>query len=215
MNHLVVTGGNGTLGQAIVRAFDLPGWVTASPGREELDVTEPEAIRRFFHSRPVELLVCAAGITRDALLAKTPEKAWDEVWSVNYGGAAACAAAVLPHMIGQGRGHIVFISSHSAIHPPAGQCAYASAKAALLGLTASLAAKHGPAGIRVNAILPGFMETAMTREVSDSRKAEVLADHSLGRFNTPVAVGAFIHHLQHHLPHTSGQIFQLDSRPPA
>jgi 3-oxoacyl-[acyl-carrier protein] reductase len=111
-------------------------------------------------------------------------------------------------------GHIIFISSQSAIHPPPGQAAYAAAKAALLGLATELACRHGPAGIRINTVLPGFLETRMTAPVSAARKAEVLAGHVLGRFNTCEAVGRFIRFLHQDLPHTSGQVFQLDNRPP-
>jgi 3-oxoacyl-[acyl-carrier protein] reductase len=56
------------------------------------------------------------------------------------------------------------------------------------------------------------METRMTQTVSDSRKAEIQADHALGRFNAPAAVAKFIRYLHEDLPHTSGQVFQLDSR---
>ncbi len=208
MKHLVITGGSGGLGKAIQAAFAGPDWNLASPTHAELDVADPVAVRNFFISRPVDLLICAAGITRDGLLDKTTAEVWDEVLSVNFHGAAQCAAAA----IDQGCGHIILISSYSAIDPPAGQVAYASAKAALLGLTRSLAKKHGAAGVRVNAIMPGFMETAMTRSVSTVRKAKILAAHNLGRYNTPSAVAGFIHFLHHHLPYTSGQVFQLDSR---
>ena len=115
-------------------------------------------------------------------------------------------------MIQQGNGHIVFISSYSALHPPLGQLAYATAKAALLGLTQSLARENGHHGIRVNAVLPGFLETRMTELVSEKRKIEILANHTLGRFNTPVEVAKFIRYLHQDLCHTSGQVFQLDSR---
>lgn len=192
------------------RAFS--GWDVVAPARDELDVTISVTVRDFFKSRPVDLLVCGAGMIRDAPLAKTEESAWDEILAVNYQGAAACAAAALPQMIAQGGGHIVFISSQSAIHPPAGQAAYATAKAALIGLASSLARENGRHGVRVNVILPGFLETRMTENVSAKRRAEVLADHALGRFNTPDAVAGFIRYLHDHLPHTSGQIFQLDSR---
>lgn len=212
MKQLVITGGSGGLGQAIIKAFASPAWEVAAPGHDELDVADSKALRRWMHSRPVDLLVCAAGITRDAPLDRLNEKAWDEIFTVNYQGTAGCAAACLPQMIKQGHGHIVFISSYSALHPPVGQVAYAAAKSALLGLTESLARQHGRSGIRVNAILPGFLETRMTELVSTRRKAQVLADHHLGRFNTPAAVGKFIHHLHEELPDTSGQIFQLDSR---
>ena len=215
MNHLVITGGGGGLGRALVTAFDSPHWHVAAPGRDALDVTDAAAVRAYFEGRCVDLLVCAAGITRDAPLARLTESAWDEVIAVNLTGTAACAAAALPGMLARGTGHVVFISSFSARHPPPGQAAYATAKAGLLGLTCQLAHRHGRHGIRVNALLPGFLETAMTRALSASRRAEVLAQHSLGAFNTPAAAAGFIHYLHHHLPHTSGQIFQLDSRPDA
>lgn len=214
MNHLVVTGGGGRLAQAIVSAFTSVEWEITAPNHVELDVAESSVVTRFFESRTVDLLVCAAGATRDGRLLSMAESTWDEVLAVNYQGAAACARAALPRMIERGTGHIVFISSYSAIHPPLGQAAYATAKAALLGLTESLARQAGTQGIRVNAILPGFLETGMTQSVSSQRKAEILASHSLGRLNTPSAVAGFIRYLHESLPHTSGQTFQLDNRRP-
>lgn len=212
VNHLVITGGSGGLGRAIVEVFAAASWKIAAPGRAELDVTDAAAVRSYFKSRQVDLLVCAAGIIRDAPLARLNECAWDEVLAVNYHAAAVCAAAASSGMIARGCGHIVFVSSNSALQPPLGQIAYATAKAALLGLTASLAGQNGRCGIRVNAILPGFLETRMTESVSAGRKAEVLNEHTLSRFNTPEAVAKFIRHLHEDLPHTSGQTFQLDSR---
>lgn len=212
IQHAVITGGNGSLGQAIARALQGPCWALATPDSRELDVRDRAAIENYFKARPVDLLVCAAGITRDAPLAKLSQNAWDETWTVNFAGAAACAKAALPSMIERGAGHIIFISSFSALHPPAGQTAYATAKAALLGHTRDLAKLHGSSNIRVNAILPGFLETRMTETVSASRRDEVLAAHALGRFNTIDKVGAFIRFIHHELPHTSGQVFQLDSR---
>ncbi|MCF7676250.1 MAG: SDR family oxidoreductase [Akkermansiaceae bacterium] len=212
MQHLVITGGSGGLGSAIAEAFRNPQWNIAAPGRRELDVADPAAIAAFFSNLPVDLLVCAAGLTGEQPLARLPESIWDEVLAVNFTGAAACARAVLPGMIARGSGHLLFVSSFSALHPPPGLTAYATAKAALLGLTRDLAARHGAQGVRVNAILPGFLETRMTREVTSRRRAAVLAEHTLGAFNTPQAAAGFIHFLHHHLPHTSGQHFQLDSR---
>ncbi|MFT3990176.1 MAG: SDR family oxidoreductase [Luteolibacter sp.] len=212
MQHGVVTGGKGTLAQAILSAFRLPDWTMAAPGRNELDVADPEAVSSYFRNRPADLLICNAGITRDELLPRANEKNWDEVFAVNYHGASACAAAVIQGMRIRKHGHIIFISSYSALHPPIGQTAYATSKAALLGLVKDLAQKYGPDGIRVNAILPGFLETPMTSKLSESRRETVRNDHALGRFNTVTEVAAFIRFLHEKLPHTSGQIFQLDSR---
>ena len=210
--HAVITGGTGSLGNAIAVALQAPGWSIMAPGSTDLDVRDPSAVRNYFHDRDVDLLVCAAGITRDAPIARLTHEAWDDTWSVNFRGALDCAKAVLPGMIARGNGHIVFISSHSAQHPPVGQAAYATAKAALLGLVTDLARSHGPSNIRVNAVLPGFLETRMTHPVTEARRAEILAAHSLGRINTCDRVAAFIRFLHHDLPHTSGQVFQLDSR---
>jgi 3-oxoacyl-[acyl-carrier protein] reductase len=208
----VITGGTGSLGRAIVRALLAPGWTIAGPGCNDLDVRDSTAVRDYFRNRDVDLLVCAAGITCDAPIARLTNAAWDETWSVNFRGALDCANAVLPAMIARGCGHIIFISSHSAMHPPLGQAAYGTAKAALLGLVIDLARHHGPSNIRVNAVLPGFLETRMTEAVTATRRAQILAAHSLGRLNTCDRVAAFIRFLHHDQPHTSGQIFQLDSR---
>ena len=164
--------------------------------------------------RGVDLLVCAAGVTHDVPIARLSEESWDHVMAVNYHGAKNCAESALPSMIARGSGSIIFISSYSALHPPVGQAAYAVAKAALLGLTKDLARRWGIHGIRVNAILPGFIETRMTDGVSLQRRTEILADHALGRYNTPASAADFIRHLQERMPHTSGQYFQLDSRAP-
>lgn len=213
LQHLVVTGGEGALAKAIASEFDRPDWRVSNPGRGELDVEDCVSIESFFKAQHVDLLVCAAGIIRDAPLARLTDDDWEKTLAVNFTGAARCARAVLSGMIERQRGQIIFISSQSALHPPAGQAAYASAKAALLGLTRDLATAHGIHGIRVNAILPGFLETPMTAAVHERRLAQVQAEHVLGTFNTCGNVASFIRHLHERLPCTSGQVFQLDSRP--
>ena len=209
---VVITGGEGTLARALATAFAAAGHAVLSPGRRELDVTDENAVRAFFRDHSPELLICNAGLTRDAPLARLGEAAWDEVMAVNLRGAAACAAAASRGMVRARRGHLVFISSYSALHPPLGQAAYAAAKAGLLGLAKSLARELGPAGIRVNTILPGFLDTPMTAALPEERREQVRRDHLLDRFNTAEAAAQFLVHLHDRLPHTSGQVFQLDSR---
>lgn len=213
LQHAVITGGTGSLGRTIAEALLGPDWAVSAPGSRDLDVRDHAAIQSYFRDRRVDLLVCAAGITRDAPLARLSDTAWDETWNVNFTGAASCAEAVLSGMRERQAGHIVFISSFSALHPPVGQAAYAAAKSALLGLVSDLARCHGSSGIRINAVLPGFLETAMTETVSERRRSEILRDHVLGRFNTCRDAANFIRFLHQEMPHTSGQVFQLDSRP--
>ncbi len=213
MPALVVTGGGGALGSAVAAAFSgLAGWEVHAPGRVELDVTDPAAVAAFFTGLRVDLLVCAAGTGAEGLLARLGPADWELAQEVNFLGAARCTRAVLPGMAQRGGGHVVFIGSGAALHPPAGLAAYATAKAALLGLTRDLARRHGPENIRVNSILPGFMDTRMTRRVSPARRESVLAAHALGALNTPDRAAAFIRFLHLEMPHTSGQVFQLDSR---
>lgn len=213
LKRIVITGGQGDLGKEIAAAFRGEDWQVDDPGRDVLDVSDPVGVAEYFRSGPVDLLVCCAGATSDSLVAKTSPEEWERMMKVNFDGAAAAAAAVLPGMRARREGHIVFISSNSAIRPQAGQAAYATAKAALLGLTASLARIHGGANVRVNAILPGFLETKMTDGITLRRRREILDEHCLGRFNTVGVVAGFVRYLHDCLPHTSGQIFRLDNRP--
>ena len=212
--HVVITGGAGELARALAKECRIHGLEVWSPARDMLDVSSADSIRSYFKQREVDLLVCNAGITRDAPLVRLTEMDWQEVIAVNYNGALQCAQAALPAMKRKGGGHVVFISSFSAQHPPIGQNAYATAKAALLGLVSDLSVRHGAENIRINAILPGFLETRMTKTVSAGRRLQVLDHHTLGRFNTCAQVAAFIRFLHLQMPHTSGQSFQLDSRLP-
>lgn len=213
LKRIIITGGTGGLGQCISQRFIKQGWQVLALGRQDLDLTSPSAIETFFSKNPCDLLVCAAGAINDQPLIKMNESAWDEVFDINYLAAKKCARAAIASMIDKNQGHVIFISSYAACHPAVGQAAYSTAKAAILGLTRDLAIEYGSNHIRVNAILPGFMDTPMTESVSSDRKREVLHSHVIGQFNTPEIVADFIWFLEERMPHTSGQFFQLDSRP--
>lgn len=212
IQRAIITGGTGSLGRELASALQAPGWLVDAPGHRELDVRDNLAVGQYFEQRPVDLLVCAAGVIHDTPLVRLTEVQWNELWEVNFKGVLRCVEAVLPGMLARQAGHLVFISSYSALHPPVGQAAYATAKAALLGLVADLAARYGSSNIRVNAILPGFLTSNMTAAVTARRRADILTSHVLGRFNTCHHAAGFIRFLHHDLPHTSGQVFQLDSR---
>lgn len=212
LKRVIITGGTGGLGKSITRQFQIAGWEAVALGRNDLDLTDQVAIHAFFSKQPCDLLICAAGIIRDQPLARMDELIWDEVIEINDTAAKRCALAAIPIMIQNGGGHVMFVSSYAALHPTIGQVAYATSKAAILGFTKDLALTYGSNKIRVNAILPGFMETPMTENVSEKRKQEVCESHVMGEFNTPDLVAEFILFLQERMPFTSGQIFQLDSR---
>lgn len=212
----VVTGGRGGLGRAIARQLEGCGEFASvlAPGRDELDVTRADAAAEFFAKLDrIDLLVNNAGIARDRILAQMTEADWDAVIDTNLRGAFLCARAAAKKMLRQPEGgHIVNIGSFSALRPPAGQAAYAAAKAGLIGMTQSLAAEMGGRGVRVNCVLPGFLEgTGMTKGLDADTIEQLRGNHVLGRFNTPADAARFVAFLDT-LPAVSGQVFQLDSR---
>lgn len=210
---VVITGGEGTLARAVAMCLGGAGMSVSAPGRNELDVRCGESVDSYFASMgDLDLLVCNAGITDDEILAKISEGSWDNVMETNLTGAFLCAQAAAKKMIKQRCGHIVFISSFSAVHPPSGQASYAATKAALHGLAKSLAQELGTRNVRVNVVIPGFMETGMTENLPEKIHAVARERHTLKRFNTVQATGKFLQNLHLEMEHTSGQVFNLDSR---
>jgi 3-oxoacyl-[acyl-carrier protein] reductase len=191
MSAALVTGGARGIGRAVVEGLLADGWTVAftyrtdeQPSRE-IEATSSGRARGFFLDLqdrqrpddlvreieqsvgPLEALVNNAAITRESLLAMTSDRDWAEVMDVNVDGVFRCCRAVLPQMMHRRRGSIVNISSLSAVSGVAGQTAYAASKAALLGMTRSLAREVGRRGLRVNAVLPGFVATQMTAQLPD------------------------------------------------
>ena len=211
----LITGGGGTLAQATADALRQTGRFAEilTPSHSELDVTDGEAIRSFFAQLDrIDLLINNAGLTIDAPAIKLTESDWDTVLDANLRGAFLCSREAIRSMFRQRSGHIVNIGSFSALRPPAGQANYAAAKAGLIGLTQSLAEEVGKRGVRVNCVLPGFLEeTGMTRGLPDSVVDQARTAHVLGRFNTPAEAGKFIAFLDE-MEAVSAQVFQLDSR---
>ena len=208
---VLITGGEGDLARAAAAAFSDAGWRVVAPGRGELDVTDEASVMRFFATLPeLDLLLPCAGLSDDILLSSLPSETWDAVLAVNLRGVFLPFRAALPLLL-RSEGAAIFLGSRVGRRGAAGQSAYAAAKAGLIALAQSAAKEYGADGLRVNVVLPGFMETKMTSAVSAERRAAVLAEETLGRFNTPEETARFLLFLAT-LPHTSGQVFQLDSR---
>lgn len=208
----VITGGRGDLATSVAELLRADGYIVETPGRDELDVRDAQTVENWFSNcERIDLLINNAGITGDGLLARQSPDDWGDVIDTNLKGAQLCSQHAAVAMMRQRDGHILNIGSYSALHPPAGQTAYAASKAGLIGLTKSYAKELGKRNIRCNCILPGFLETKMTAGVTEAAREAALARHSLGRFNTVEAAADFIIFLARS-EHISGQIFQLDSR---
>ncbi len=159
----------------------------------------------------IDVLVNNAGITREALLIRTTERDFDEVAGVNLKGAFNLIRAVAPGMAERKRGHIINISSIAGIRGREGLAAYSASKAALAGLTLSAAKELGAYNIMVNAVLPGYMLTAMGTEAAGKARQAALRDSIVKDFSDPDRVARFICHLSGTTGIT-GQVFNLDSR---
>ena len=209
----LITGGGGDLAGALRDELEARGHIVHAPNRQSLDVTSTGDIETFFKSiERIDLLVHNAGLCKDTSMAKMQETDFAEVLNVCLTGAFRVSRAALKLMSKQRHGHIVMIGSFSALRGPAGQANYAAAKAGLIGLTQSLALEYGSRNIRVNCVLPGFLETKMTAALTQEMREKFRQAHALGRFNTTLEVARFIAFLDQQMPNTSGQVFNLDSR---
>jgi 3-oxoacyl-[acyl-carrier protein] reductase len=150
------------------------------------------AIREFGR---IDILINNAGITRDGLLLRMKEEDWDLVLNVNLKGAFHCTKSVLPSMSKQRSGRIVNIASVVGVMGNAGQANYAASKAALIGFTKSVAREYASRGITVNAVAPGFIDTAMTQNLSAEVRAGLMKQIPLGRLGTPQDIAHAVHFL--------------------
>ena len=129
----------------------------------------------------VSILVNNAGITRDNLLVRMKDEEWDEIQSTNLKAVFTLSRAVLRAMMKARTGRIVNVSSVVAFSGNAGQANYAAAKAGMVGFSKSLAREVGSRGITVNCVAPGFIETEMTRALSEEQSKKLLESVPLGR----------------------------------
>lgn len=208
----IITGGAGELAQGIAQALERENYSVHTPSHETLDVNSAESVRAFFADiEEIDLLINSAGLRRDATCARLSEQDWNAVVSTNLRGAFLCAQAAGLKMMRQRSGHIMNIGSFSARYGTFGQSNYAAAKAGLIGLTQSMARELGKRNVRVNCVLPGFLETKFTVDMPEVAKEAARQMHQLGNFNTVVEAARFIAFLDT-MPFVSGQVFQLDSR---
>lgn len=212
----LVTGGSRGIGRAIVEAMVEQGWTVAftyhsdetsaravaeaSGGKARAfaldlnDRTAPGQLVPEIESSigPIDALVNNAGRRAQNLLAMTNDAEWDQTVDVNLNGAFRCCRAALPLMMSRRRGSIVNVSSLAAVAGVSGQTAYAASKAALLGMTRSLAREVGRRNVRVNAVLPGFVPTDMTAGLNEEIIKGLRSHECLARGTTPADVANLV-----------------------
>ena len=132
----------------------------------------------------VDILVNNAGITKDGLMLRMSEAQWDAVIGVNLKSAFNFIHACVPVMMRQRNGSIINMASVVGVHGNAGQANYAASKAGMIALAKSVAQEMGPKGVRANAIAPGFIDTAMTQQLSEEIRKEWTSKIPLRRGGT-------------------------------
>lgn len=159
----------------------------------------------------IDILVNNAGITRDALLIRMKEADWDAVLDINLKGVFHCTKAVLPTMSKQRSGKIVNIASIVGVIGNAGQANYVASKAAVIGLTKTTAREYASRGITVNAVAPGFIETAMTAALAQDVRQRLVEQIPLGRLGAPQDVAnAVLFLVSEQADYMTGQVLHVN-----
>ncbi|MGP1351251.1 MAG: 3-oxoacyl-[acyl-carrier-protein] reductase [Hoylesella marshii] len=159
----------------------------------------------------IDILVNNAGITKDGLMLRMTEQQWDAVIGVNLKSAFNFIHACVPVMMRQRGGSIINMASVVGVHGNAGQANYAASKAGMIALAKSVAQEMGPKGIRANAIAPGFIDTAMTQELSEEIRKEWTNKIPLRRGGTVDDIANCATFLASDMSsYISGQVIQVD-----
>lgn len=209
--HHVVVGYRSGAAAASELVAELAPHATALP----LDVTEPDQVEACVAAATeigtIAVLVNNAGMTGDALLLRLEPEQFDDTIETNLRGAYLLARAVLRPMLRARHGRIINVSSIVALRGNAGQVAYGAAKAGLIGLTRSLAREVARKGITVNAVAPGFVESAMTAELPAEARGALIDAAPIGRAVTADEVAAAIAYLaSHEAGATTGVVLPID-----
>ena len=230
----LVTGASRGIGLAITKLFLEHGATVHALSRSQVDpatVSADDSERYIHHSvdvsdeaavgrtvttildqsEGVDILVNNAGITRDGLIMRMSTEDWRKVLDVNLSSAFFTSRALARHMIKRRSGCIINVSSVVGVIGNPGQANYVASKAGLIGLTKSLARELAGRSVRVNAVAPGFIATAMTDQLNDEQRSAISARIPLQRIGTPEEVAAVCLFLASDLSsYVTGQVLHVD-----
>ena len=230
----LVTGASRGIGLAITKSFLEHGATVHALSRSQVDpatVSAADSERLIHHpvdvsdetavgrvvttildqSESVDILVNNAGITRDGLIMRMSTDDWRKVLDVNLSSAFFTSRALARHMIKRRSGCIINVSSVVGVIGNPGQANYVASKAGLIGLTKSLARELAGRSVRVNAVAPGFIATAMTDRLNDEQRSAISARIPLQRIGTPQEVAAVCLFLASDLSsYVTGQVLHVD-----
>lgn len=202
-----VTGGNRGIGLAIANTLLKDGFHVVIGSRSgalipgfdcvTVDVTSTQSVDEAFNLIETswgipEVLVCNAGITKDALVLRMSDEDFEEVINSNLTGAFRVAKRGTKGLLKIKKGRLIFIGSVVALSGSAGQVNYSASKSGLVGMARSFARELGSRGITANVIAPGFVETDMTAALDDKRRQEIAESIPLGRFSDATEIAEVV-----------------------
>ncbi|MGH7725753.1 MAG: 3-oxoacyl-[acyl-carrier-protein] reductase [Candidatus Eiseniibacteriota bacterium] len=233
----IVTGGATGIGRALVEALAADGAHVAIVARNleraaaaateikargrsaaafAADVVDEGAVNSAFDAilkafGRLDIVVNNSGVTRDGLVLRMSDAAWDEVVDTNLKGVFHCCRAAARTLLKQKSGRIVNITSVVGQMGNPGQANYVASKAGVIGLTKALAKEFAPRGVTVNAVAPGFIRTAMTDALTEEQRAEMFKAIPLGRFGEPEDVAEVVRFLvSPKAAYITGQVWNVD-----
>lgn len=174
---------------------ELPGCIAVQG-----DVSRPGDVNRMVDTvlerfGKIDILINNAGIAHQGLLTDLSDEDWARICGINLSGTLYGCRAVLPHMVARGGGSIVNVSSMWGICGASCEAAYSAAKAGVIGLTKALAQEVGPAGVRVNCVAPGVIDTEMNAALTPEDKTALADQTPLGRTGNPTEVARAVWYL--------------------
>jgi len=143
----------------------------------------------------IDILVNNAGITKDNILLRMKDEEWDKVIKTNLTGTFNCTKAIIKGMVKQRSGRIISIASVVGAMGNVGQANYAASKAGIIGFTKSIAREYANRGITANAVAPGFIETEMTKALSEEIRDVLIKQIPAGKLGTPEDVANVVEFL--------------------
>lgn len=219
MKAALVTGASRGIGAATVRLLAAQGWAVAinynrseqqaralaqelsaqghSAFAVQADVSDGEQVRKMVDNVldkfcQLDILVCNAGVSKTGLLSDLTETQWRQIFAVNVDGVFHCCQAVLPYFIHRKAGKIITVSSMWGQVGASCEAAYSASKAAVIGLTKSLAKELGPSNITVNCVSPGVIDTDMNAALTAQDLAALAEETPLERIGTALDVARAI-----------------------